>query len=130
MARTRTPHPGLIDRIEADEADWDDEIERLAATIKTPSMGKRPVRGKRPRWDAKAGCWVTYGLPARQKPQDARLVAWKGYRSHPLFGSLVEPARAAEGGWIKDDGKFWSLVERETLLIQKALLREKFNHAA
>jgi hypothetical protein len=98
-----------------------------------------------PRWDAKAGCWTTLAPTSRRKAQErvlgvreavgsgvapadavARLERWRKYREHPLFGSLVGPARAAEGGWIKDVGTFWELVGRETDLIQRDLLAQKW----
>lgn len=65
--------------------------------------------------------------PQRQLEPQARetLERWRVYRCHPLFGSLVGPAREAEGGWIEDDGTFWELVRRETVLIQRAILAER-----
>lgn len=139
---------GLKDRIDSDGADWDDAVARFAVGIRdlTPqplqrlNIRRRRVQGVEvrevvPRWDAKAGCWVRFapagmggsgrGPGARPGPPDARLEGWQALRDHPLFGSLVDPAREAAGGWL-EEADFWELVEEETLRIKKAQLGAKW----
>ena len=113
--------PGsLATRKEVEKGEWDDEIRKMADKVKS-RPGPRPARG-RPVWDAKLECWVY----VEAKVKDPLIEDYMELREHPMFGFIVQPAKAAHPKNYLPEDEFLELVRKEYLALKMMMLREKY----
>jgi hypothetical protein len=119
--------PGsLATRKEVEKGEWDEDIRKLADAVKS-RPGPRPARG-RPVWDADLECWVYVEakVKASTKKQDPLIEDYMELRDHPMFGFMVQPAKASHPKNYLPEDEFLEVVRREYLALKMMMLKDKF----